>query len=83
MTIDVSTGTKQKMTMKLKANKSSGNMSVKKAAALLCKSEQFVRVGLQRGIFNWGYAVKMSDRWTYHISEQKLRDYLGINDETL
>lgn len=53
-------------------------LKVSDAAALLQKSEQFVRIGLQRGTFDWGYAVKMSDRWTYHISEKKLKEYLGI-----
>lgn len=52
-------------------------MKVKEAAKRLGKSEQFVRVGLQQGIFDFGYAVKMSSIWTYHISEKKLNDYMG------
>ncbi len=52
-------------------------MKVKEAAKLLGKSEQFVRIGLQRGILPFGYAVKMSTKWTYHISEAKIYDYLG------
>lgn len=52
-------------------------MNVKEAAKLMGKSQQFVRVGLQRGIFPFGYAIKMSSKWTYHISEAKLREYLG------
>lgn len=52
-------------------------MKVKEAAKRLGKSEQFVRVGLQQGIFDFGYAVKMSSIWTYHISEKKLNDYVG------
>lgn len=28
-------------------------------------SEQFIRIGLQKGIFPFGYAVKMSTQWTY------------------
>lgn len=52
-------------------------MTVKEAAKLLGKSEQFVRIGLQRGILPFGYAVKMSSKWTYHISEHKLQEYLG------
>lgn len=51
-------------------------MDVKQAAKLLGKSPQFVRIGLQRGILPFGYAVKMSSRWTYHISEKKLKEYL-------
>lgn len=44
---------------------------------MLGKSEQFVRIGLQRGILPFGYAVKMSSKWTYHISEHKVFEYLG------
>lgn len=53
-------------------------MKVKECAQLLGKSEQFVRIGLQRGILPFGYAVKMSSKWTYHISEAKVHEYLGI-----
>lgn len=52
-------------------------MKVEEAAKLLGKSQQFVRIGLQRGILPFGYAVKMSTKWTYHISENKLKEYLG------
>ena len=52
-------------------------MTVAEAAKLLNKSQQFVRIGLQRGILPFGYAVKMSSKWTYHISAAKLREYLG------
>lgn len=52
-------------------------MTVKEAARLLGKSEQFIRIGLQRGILPFGYAVKMSSKWTYHISEHKIYEYIG------
>ena len=52
-------------------------MKVAEAAKLLGKSQQFVRIGLQRGILPFGYAVKMSTKWTYYISENKFREYLG------
>ena len=52
-------------------------MKVKEAAKMLGKSEQFIRIGLQRGILPFGYAVKMSSKWCYHISEYKVREYLG------
>ena len=52
-------------------------MKVKEAAKLLGKSEQFVRIGLQRGILPFGYAVKMSSKWAYHVSEHKVFEYLG------
>lgn len=52
-------------------------MKVSEVARLLGKSEQFVRIGLQRGILPFGYAVKMNCKWCYHIFEHKVREYLG------
>nr|DAZ10104.1 MAG TPA: helix-turn-helix domain protein [Caudoviricetes sp.] len=52
-------------------------MTVTECAKLLGKSPQFVRVGLQRNILPFGYAIKMSTIWTYHISEAKVYEYLG------
>ena len=52
-------------------------MKVKEAAALLGKCQQFVRVGLHRNLLPFGVAVKMSSKWTYYISEQKLREFIG------
>ena len=57
------------------------NISIKEAAARLGKSEQFVRIGLQQGILPIGTAVKMSSRWTYHISPKKLEEYTGSWDK--
>ena len=57
-------------------------MSVKECAALLGKSQMFVRCGLREGIFPFGYAIKMSSRWTYHISAAKVYEYLGITEST-
>lgn len=53
-------------------------MSVKDVAKLMNASEQFVRRGLQAGIFPWGYAVKTSNRYTYWISKVKFTMYTGI-----
>lgn len=52
-------------------------LKVNECAKLLGKSPQFVRVGLQRGILPFGYAIKMSSVWTYHISDAKVHEYLG------
>ncbi len=55
------------------------NISIKQAAFLLGKSEQFVRVGLQKKILPFGSAVKISgNKYTYHISPYKLNEYLGV-----
>lgn len=52
-------------------------ISVAEAAEIMGVSRQFIRVGLQRGLLPFGCAVKMSNRYTYYISEKKLREYLG------
>lgn len=55
------------------------NITVKETSEIMGMSQQFVRLGLQRGILPFGYAVKMSSKWTYHISKNKLFEYLGVN----
>ena len=59
------------------------NISVKETSEIMGKCQQFVRVGLQRGILPFGYAIKMSSKWTYHISKNKLFEYLGVNQDNL
>ena len=56
------------------------SISVKETARLLGKSEQFVRIGLQRKILSFGVAIKMPNRqsYTYHISPNALYEYLKI-----
>lgn len=49
----------------------SGKVTVKQAAEQLGKSEQFVRVGLQRGILPIGYAFVGSGK-PGHITSMKL-----------
>jgi hypothetical protein len=53
-------------------------LSVSKVAKLMNVSEQFVRVGLQQNKFSWGYAVKMSTKWTYYVSPTKFTEATGI-----
>ena len=53
-------------------------LSVSKVAKLMNVSEQFIRVGLQQDKFPWGYAVKMSSKWTYFISPTKFTEATGI-----
>lgn len=55
-------------------------ITVSQAADLLNVSQQFIRVGLQNGTLPIGSAVKMSSRWTYHISEHLLVQYTGNNN---
>ena len=52
-------------------------VKIKDAALILGVSEQFVRIGMQRGELPIGSAVKMSSKWTYHISPYLLEQYTG------
>ncbi len=56
-----------------------GKIKVTEAAAVLHVSDQFVRIGLQRGILPIGTAVRMSSKWTYQISPKLLEDYSGAD----
>lgn len=54
------------------------NVTVAETARILGKSEQFVRIGLQRQVLPIGTALQMSEgRWNYHISRKKLEEYIG------
>lgn len=53
-------------------------MSVEHCAKLMNVSEQFIRIGLQKGTLPFGYAVKMSSQYTYFISPQKFEEHTGI-----
>lgn len=52
-------------------------ISVKEAAKIMGKSEQFVRIGLQRGLLPFGNAIKMSSIYTYYISPKLFEEYVG------
>ena len=55
------------------------NLPIEKAAKLMGVGKQFIRVGLQDGIFPFGYAVKISgNRFTYYISPKKFTEYTGL-----
>lgn len=51
-------------------------IKVSEAAKLMGCSEQFIRVGLQRGILPIGNAVKLK-QWVYYISRPLLEGYVG------
>lgn len=60
---------------KLKEMKS---VPINVVAEIIGKSPQFVRVGLQQQRLPIGSAVQMSSEWTYHISYELLKNYIGI-----
>lgn len=53
------------------------------AAAIIGKSPQYVRVGLQQGVLNIGECVKMSSIYTYSISPALLAARQGLTIEQL
>lgn len=55
-------------------------VTVKQAASMLGVSEQFIRIGLQRGFLPIGSCVKLSSKWTYHISRGRIEAYLSGKD---
>lgn len=55
------------------------NLTCEDVARLMGKGKNFVRKGLQEGVFPWGYAVKTSSRWSYFISAQKFTEATGIS----
>lgn len=52
-------------------------ITVKEAAEIMGKCQQFVRVGLQRGLLPIGTAVKARERWNYYISPKLFYEYVG------
>ena len=58
------------------------SLTIHETAELLGMSQQFVRIGLQRGILPFGSAVKLSTRWTYYVSPTRLYEYAGIRRES-
>lgn len=56
-----------------------GKIRPTEAAAIIHASDQYVRIGMQRGILPIGTAVKMSSKWTYNISAKLLAEYSGAD----
>ena len=61
------------------AKSTDSNMQVRKAAELMGVSEQFVRVGLQKGYLPFGRAIAISGgKYTYYISPKKFEEFTGV-----
>jgi hypothetical protein len=57
----------------------SETLTVQETARLMGKSQDFVRIGLQRNLLPFGYAVKTGkQRFSYFISKQKFTEATGI-----
>lgn len=59
-----------------------GNITIQQAARMMNKSEQFVRIGIQRNLLPFGVAIKLEgkNKYSYHISPNKFYEYMGINE---
>lgn len=55
------------------------NVPVSEIAKAMQKDAQYVRVGLQQGIFNFGYALKMDDatEYNYYCPDRKVWEEIG------
>ncbi len=55
------------------------SISIRRAAKLMGKGEQFIRVGLQHGTLPIGYALKTGNKYSYYISPKQFKDVTGID----
>lgn len=55
------------------------NVSITEIAAAMHKDAQYVRVGLQKGILKFGYAIKLEDsnEYSYYCSDRKVWEEIG------
>lgn len=54
-------------------------MSCTEAARLLSVSPRTLQMGLQQGVFPWGYGIHMpSGKWTYVINGERFRALEGL-----
>lgn len=53
------------------------NVKVEEAAKEMGKSQQFIRIGLQRKTLPFGVAEKLSTKYTYYISPVQFYQYIG------
>lgn len=58
------------------------SIPIEDAAKIIGKSPQYIRLGLQQKRIPIGSAVKMSNAWSYHISYELLKNYVGIANIT-
>lgn len=54
------------------------NISVTAAAKLMGVSPQFIRIGLQKKMLPFGYAVKFEKAYRYFISAKQFTQHIGI-----
>lgn len=56
-------------------------LDVEQAAKALQMGHHTVRLGLQQGVFPWGYAIRTSEeRWVYFINAKRFAEIEGIDE---
>ena len=55
------------------------NVSITEIAEAMHKDAQYVRIGLQQGIFKFGYAMKVGDskEYNYYCPDRKVWEKIG------
>lgn len=53
-------------------------ITVEQTAKILGVSKDTVRLGLQQGVFPWGYAIQTESGWTYIINGGRLEQVEGV-----
>lgn len=55
------------------------NVPIGELAKVICKDAQFIRIGLQKGILNFGYALKKenSSEFNYYCPDKKVWEETG------
>lgn len=60
-------------------------LTIKEASDFTGMSQSMLRVGLQQGIFRFGYAVKINSdkggKFTYNIQKRGVEEYVGLSYE--
>lgn len=60
-------------------------LTIKEASDFTGMSQSMLRVGLQQGIFRFGYAVKINSdkggKFTYNIQKWGVEEYVGLSYE--
>lgn len=60
-------------------------LTIKETSDFTGMSQSMLRVGLQQGIFQFGYAVKINSdkngKFTYNIQKRGVEEYVGLSYE--
>lgn len=67
------------VTASLKESGTISRIKTEDAAKLLGIDKRTLRLGLQQGVFPWGYAIRTSEhRWAYFINARRFAEIEGV-----